>query len=59
MSEERDMHEKHCETYHDINLLLDLRQHRLIGHSDTLKDMMRRVVHGSSSPDKIYMCESS
>ena len=45
--------------HHDIHFLLDLGEHGLVGHGDTLQDMVRCAIHRGRRPHEIDMREST
>ena len=46
-------------TYHDVNLFLDIIQHCLIGNSDSLQNMMGRIEDGLRRPNKIDVSKAT
>ena len=46
-------------SHHDVDLLLDLREHGLVRDGDALEDMVSSVVDRLCGPDEIDVCEAA
>ena len=46
-------------TYHDVDFLLNLGEHRLVRNCDTFENMVCCSVHGRGGPDEVDMCKST